>query len=92
MGTGKLYRKERIRTSVILYRMIDEKVAIITGGSSGIGGATALALAKEGGKIVVVAARHAKEGKETVRLIRNLKAMGSLLRLMWQMKMMLGRG
>jgi NAD(P)-dependent dehydrogenase (short-subunit alcohol dehydrogenase family) len=42
----------------------NRKVAIVTGGSSGIGRATALALAKEGVKVVVVAARGAKEGEE----------------------------
>src|SRR5208282_1816560 len=49
--------------------MADQKVAIVTGGSSGIGRATAVALAKEGVR-VVVAARRAKEGDETVRLVR----------------------
>ena len=49
--------------------MTDQKVAIVTGGSSGIGRATAIALAKEGVKIVV-AARRAKEGEETVSLVR----------------------
>ena len=47
----------------------DQKVAIVTGGSSGIGRATAIALAKEGVKIVV-AARRAKEGNETVQLVK----------------------
>ena len=46
--------------------MTTQKVSIITGGSSGIGRATAVALAKEGVK-VTVAARRAKEGEETVR-------------------------
>ena len=49
--------------------MTEQKVAIVTGGSSGIGRATAIALAKEGVKIVV-AARRAKEGEETVRLVK----------------------
>ena len=49
--------------------MTDQKVAIVTGGSSGIGRATAIALAKEGVKIVV-GARRAKEGEETVRLVK----------------------
>src|ERR671918_613154 len=49
--------------------MANQKVAIITGGSSGIGRATAIALAKLGVK-VAVAARRSKEGEETVRLIK----------------------
>jgi NAD(P)-dependent dehydrogenase (short-subunit alcohol dehydrogenase family) len=49
--------------------MTDQKVAIVTGGSSGIGKATAIALAKLGVK-VVVAARRSEEGEETVRLIK----------------------
>jgi NAD(P)-dependent dehydrogenase (short-subunit alcohol dehydrogenase family) len=49
--------------------MTDQKVAIVTGGSSGIGRATATALAKQGVK-VTVAARRAIEGEETIYLIK----------------------
>jgi NAD(P)-dependent dehydrogenase (short-subunit alcohol dehydrogenase family) len=49
--------------------MTDQKVAIVTGGSSGIGRATAIALAKLGVK-VVIAARRSEEGEETVLLIK----------------------
>lgn len=49
--------------------MMDRKVAIVTCGNSGIGRATAIALAREGAK-VTVAARRASEGEETVRLVK----------------------
>ena len=49
-------------------RMFDGKVALVTGGSSGIGHTTTIAFAREGAK-VVVASRREDEGQETVRLI-----------------------
>ena len=53
----------------------DGKVVIVTGGSSGIGQATAIAFGKAGAK-VVVAARRDSEGEETVNLIKQAGSEG----------------
>jgi NAD(P)-dependent dehydrogenase (short-subunit alcohol dehydrogenase family) len=55
--------------------MTDQKAVIITGGSSGIGRAAAVALAKQGVKIAI-AARRAKEGEDTLRLVKEAGSEG----------------
>ena len=52
-----------------MVKELQNKVAIVTGGTSGIGRDTAVLFAKEGAK-VVVAGRREVEGKETIDLIR----------------------
>jgi NAD(P)-dependent dehydrogenase (short-subunit alcohol dehydrogenase family) len=49
--------------------ILQNKVALVTGGASGIGRATAIAYAKQQAKVVVVG-RRIDEGEETVRLIQ----------------------
>jgi NAD(P)-dependent dehydrogenase (short-subunit alcohol dehydrogenase family) len=51
-------------------KRFEGKVALVTGGSSGIGRATSLAFASEGAKVVVDDIK-AEGGEETVRLIRS---------------------
>ena len=48
-----------------------EKVVLITGGTSGIGRATAIAFAKEDARVVIVG-RNEERGKQVVNLIREL--------------------
>src|ERR1700681_3710011 len=50
-------------------KLLVDKVAVITGGSSGIGRTAALAFAAEGAR-VAIGARRVGEGEETVRLVR----------------------
>jgi NAD(P)-dependent dehydrogenase (short-subunit alcohol dehydrogenase family) len=51
--------------------ILQDKVALVTGGTSGIGRATAIAYAKQQAKVVVVG-RRIDEGEETVRLIQEV--------------------
>lgn len=55
--------------------MKQRKVAIITGGNSGIGRATAVALARQGVNITI-ASRRTKEGEETVKLVKDAGSEG----------------
>jgi len=54
---------------MVLDPIFQGQVALVTGGSSGIGRAASLAFAAQGAK-VVVASRRIDEGQETVRLIQ----------------------
>ncbi|MFS0517443.1 SDR family oxidoreductase [Nostoc sp. UIC 10607] len=51
--------------------ILQDKVALVTGGTSGIGRATAIAYAQQQAKVVVVG-RRMDEGEETVRLIQKI--------------------
>src|SRR5471030_865039 len=55
------------------------KVAVVTGGTSGIGRASAIAFAKEGVKVVVSGRREA-EGAATVEMIENVGGLATFVR------------
>ena len=56
-------------------KTLENKIALVTGGTTGIGRATAIAFARAGAK-VVVSGRREKEGHETVKLIEQAGGTG----------------
>jgi NAD(P)-dependent dehydrogenase (short-subunit alcohol dehydrogenase family) len=67
---SRLLQKRTTELDFRRNRMIlQDKVALVTGGTSGIGRATAIAYAQQQAKVVVVG-RRMDEGEETVRLIK----------------------
>lgn len=52
-------------------KLLDKKIALVTGGTSGIGRASALAFAREGAR-VVVAGRRQEEGTQVVAELQAL--------------------
>ena len=52
-------------------KKLEGKVALVTGGTTGIGRAAAVAMAREGAR-VVVAGRREEEGRQTVDLMRRM--------------------
>ena len=63
----------------VMTKEFDGKVALVTGGGSGIGRATAIAFAREGAK-VVIGNRNVQRGEETVSMIRDAGGTASFQR------------
>ena len=51
---------------------LNDRIALVTGGASGIGRATCLLLAREGAK-VIVADMHQDKASETVQLVQSCR-------------------
>ena len=59
---------------------MQDKVALVTGGASGIGRVTAMAFARAGSKVVVTTDANAKGAEETVSLIREAGGEAAFIR------------
>lgn len=53
-------------------KQFEGKVALVTGGSTGIGRVTALAFAREGAKVVVTNSSNIEKGQETIAMIKEI--------------------
>jgi len=53
-----------------MQRILEKKVALVTGSSSGIGRATAIAMAREGAKVIINADKNVRGGEEVVSTIK----------------------
>ena len=70
-GERKKRKNDPRMKGMNMNRSLENKVAVVTGGTSGIGKAAALALAEAGAK-VVVGGRRESEGKEVVQAIEKI--------------------
>lgn len=64
----KMHPKPEVQKNIPLLKL-SKKVALITGGDSGIGQAVAVAFAKEGANIAIVYLKEHSDAKETKRLV-----------------------